>query len=416
MQRLILVALLFISTCFGLNVFQLSYPPPLNYICYKLGENETITIDGQLNDDAWNEVPYTPNFVDIQGSLRPLPRYETNVKMRYDDNFLYVGGWIQEPHIIATITKENSVIFYDNDFEIFINPSGNIHEYNEYEVNALNTTWTLIIVNPYSVNYNIIDPYPFGGLTSAVYINGTLNDPQDIDYFWSIEIALPFNVLRQFAEMPIPPEDEDQWRINFSRVEWNYTIVNDTYVKQNQPEDNWVWSPQWVVNMHVPQLYGFLQFSTESPRNNVGFNFQQAAYEIQQVLAWIYNSQKVYYTVNSVYATSFSELDISMDSFNPKYNATPITSGIKLNQILAADIFGYDASVIYESTIYHVRGDQKQWTSNLQVVQNTSDSEKGKYLLIIYILAAGAGALLIINVVIFYFLHRRAGYKRIDSK
>ncbi|MBN9120228.1 MAG: hypothetical protein J0I06_13880, partial [Planctomycetes bacterium] len=31
------------------------------------------------------------------------------------------------------------------------------------------------------------------------------------------------------------------------------------------PEDNWVWSPQGVVDMHRPETWGYLQFSTQPP-------------------------------------------------------------------------------------------------------------------------------------------------------
>jgi hypothetical protein len=51
-------------------------------------------------------------------------------------------------------------------------------------------------------------------------------------------------------------------------VEWQTEVVNSMYekVKNSEtgkplPEDNWVWSPQGVVNMHYPEMWGFVQFS-----------------------------------------------------------------------------------------------------------------------------------------------------------
>lgn len=32
----------------------------------------------------------------------------------------------------------------------------------------------------------------------------------------------------------------------------------------NLPEDNWVWSSQNVINMHLPEMWGFIQFSNAS--------------------------------------------------------------------------------------------------------------------------------------------------------
>ena len=40
-----------------------------------------------------------------------------------------------------------------------------------------------------------------------------------------------------------------------------HEIVAGTYRKTpNRPEDNWVWSPQGVINMHVPEQWGYLHF------------------------------------------------------------------------------------------------------------------------------------------------------------
>jgi hypothetical protein len=53
-----------------------------------------------------------------------------------------------------------------------------------------------------------------------------------------------------------------EWRVNFSRVEWRTTVEGGRYVKvANHAEDNWVWSPQGIVNMHVPDRWGRVRFS-----------------------------------------------------------------------------------------------------------------------------------------------------------
>jgi hypothetical protein len=40
------------------------------------------------------------------------------------------------------------VIFHDNDFEVFLNPSGDGRNYFEFEINALNTGWDLFLPKP----------------------------------------------------------------------------------------------------------------------------------------------------------------------------------------------------------------------------------------------------------------------------
>ena len=47
------------------------------------------------------------------------------------------------------MTEKNGVIFHDNDFEVFIDPDGDNHQYYEFEMNALNTIWELTLPRPY---------------------------------------------------------------------------------------------------------------------------------------------------------------------------------------------------------------------------------------------------------------------------
>ncbi len=95
-------------------------PAPLSYDCYR---TETpIRIDGKLDDPAWQKAPWTADFVDIEGAAKPTPRFRTRAKMLWDDNYLYIAAELEEPHVTATLTKHDSVIFHDNDFEVFLKP------------------------------------------------------------------------------------------------------------------------------------------------------------------------------------------------------------------------------------------------------------------------------------------------------
>lgn len=124
-----------------------AYRPPRGYVCYRAAA--PVQIDGRLDDVSWQAAPWTDDFIDIEGGARPRPRFRTRVKMLWDDTYLYVGAAIEEPHVWATLTRHDSVIFHDNDFEVFIDPNGDNHEYAEFEMNAHNTTWDLLLTRPY---------------------------------------------------------------------------------------------------------------------------------------------------------------------------------------------------------------------------------------------------------------------------
>lgn len=242
-------------------------PRPRSYVCPRAVT--TPTLDGRLEEETWGHAPWSEPFVDIEGDRRPAPLFETRMRMLWDDDALYIGARLVEPHVWGTLTDHDAVIYHDNDFEVFLDPSGRGHHYVELEVNPLNTTWDLLLTHPYRSGGMPISGWEFEAVRTAVAIDGTLNDPSDIDREWSVEIAIPWRSLRDVAGVPCPPRDGDQWRINFSRVEWQHMIEDGRYRKvPDTPEYNWVWSPQHAIDMHRPEWWGVLQFSdrvTELP-------------------------------------------------------------------------------------------------------------------------------------------------------
>jgi hypothetical protein len=228
-----------------------------------------IAVDGRLGEDSWIKADWTEVFGDIEGSLKPRPRFRTRVQMLWDDRYLYIGAYLEEPNVWATLTERDSVIFQDNDFEVFIDPDGDSHDYYELEINALNTVWDLLLVRPYRDGGPAVHAWDIKGLKTAVAVLGTLNDPSDKDRAWTVEMAIPFDVLKEcIPGKPERPAAGDQWRMNFSRVEYYLDTVNGRYAKatvkgsdQPLPEDNWTWVPQGVINIHYPEMWGYAQFS-----------------------------------------------------------------------------------------------------------------------------------------------------------
>ena len=232
---------------------------PKSYDCPRA--KGVVEIDGRLDDAAWAAAPWTSYFVDIEGDGKPQPRFRTRVKMLWDDEYFYVAADMEEPHLWATLTRHDSVIFHDNDFELFIDPNGDTLEYYEFEINALNTGWDLFLNKPYRHGGKARNEWEIPGLRTAVHIRGTLNDAEDRDDGWTVEIAFPWKVLGEFAHKAAPPNPSDEWRVNFSRVEWQHEVVEGGYRKLPKVrEDNWVWSPQGVINMHVPEKWGRVRF------------------------------------------------------------------------------------------------------------------------------------------------------------
>ena len=110
--------------------------------------NKPLKIDG-LSDSAWNQTAFTNSFIDITGETTPY--FDTRAKMLWDSSYFYVYAELQEEHIWGDLKQKDTVIFYNNDFEVFIDPSNDTRNYAEIEVNALNTVWDLNLDKPYRV-------------------------------------------------------------------------------------------------------------------------------------------------------------------------------------------------------------------------------------------------------------------------
>ena len=245
------------------------------YSCPRAAKH--LKLDGFISDPAWDAVPWTDDFQDITGDPALKPRFRTRAKMAWDETYFYVAAEMEEPHVWGTITQENEIIFNDNDFEVFIDPDGDSNNYYEFEMNALGTIWELSLPVPYSEGGVPIMGCNLPGLTRKVGVKGTLNDPTDTDEGWCVEIAFPWKELAKYNPgRPTPPEPGDIWKVNFSRVQWQHEVVDGRYVRipphgtdlcsglnpedQQHPEDNWVWSPQGAVNMHIPTHWGEVVF------------------------------------------------------------------------------------------------------------------------------------------------------------
>ncbi len=308
---------------------------PQTYVAHKT--SETITIDGKADENDWQKAKWTNDFIDIEGDK--IPKYRTRIKMLWDDNYYYILAKIEEPHVWADIKERDAVIFYNNDFEVFIDPDGDTHNYYELEINALNTAWDLFINKPYRERNNVVlNDWNYTGLKSAIHIDGTLNNPNDTDNSWTLEIAIPFKDLRTAYRQDNVPRDRF-YRVNFSRVNWEHDITNGKYSRKKDkngkhlPEYNWVWSPTGVINMHLPENWGYVYFTSEAVGSDVTFNIPQDE-KIKWKLYELFRANKAYYSKNQHSASSVSDLNFKM-----------VVDGVALQPVLENHSLGWTISV-----------------------------------------------------------------------
>ena len=320
------MAKLFVSVIFlYLSVFSFAqnifdgynhlFSTPRNYIVYRTSDE--LKIDGKPDETSWQKAEWSEHFRDIEGDKKPVPTYFTHMKMLWDDSNLYILAELEEPHIWAYYTTRDQIVFHENDFEIFIDPDGDTHNYFEFELNAQNTLFDLFMPKPYRNGGKYDIGWDAAGFKSAVFIDGTINDPTDTDKKWTVEIAIPFSSLK-LSDERIVPVDGEIWKINFSRVEWQTEIVDGKYQKIKDAatnkylsEDNWVWSEQGVINMHFPERWGLAEFSTNlAGTDKIATSFPEK--EILGRFLWlIYYKQQNYRKENGKFAESLSEIGLN---------------------------------------------------------------------------------------------------------
>jgi len=309
---------------------------PKSYVAYKT--QTAIAIDGEASEAAWERAEWTTPFIDIEGVKKP--KYDTQIKLLWDDNYYYILAKMEEPHVWANLKQRDTIIFYNNDFEVFIDPDGDTQNYHELEINALNTVWDLFINKPYREKNVVLNDWDINGLKSAVKVNGTLNNPLDKDNGWVLEMAIPWAAFRKsYGEDNVPKDNF--WRVNFSRVNWQHSIIDGQYQRKKGTdgkflqEYNWVWSPMGVINMHEPEKWGYVYFSSKEVGNKDSFTVPQDD-KIKWELFSLYRKQKTYQKRHKSWAKSLATIS----------KGSIIVDGKTLKPVLENCLSGYTISII----------------------------------------------------------------------
>jgi hypothetical protein len=263
------------------------FPWPEDRIAHYTAARATapIVLDGRLDEADWKVVERSPRFADL---VRGRPGvHDTRAAVLWDDAFLYVGYWVEEPFVEATLTERDAPIYRNNDVELFI---AGRDAYYEFEINAFGTIYEVFFIweAAYaSGGYAALPEFDRGrpgvrpftgvgfkqhprnprigywnwdmpGLATAVHVDGTINDNKDRDRGWTVELRIPWASLAPLArpdQRALPPRDGDVWRMDFSRF--------NQYKEAAPAQDpgGWAWSPHGVWDSHVPEVFPYVRFS-----------------------------------------------------------------------------------------------------------------------------------------------------------
>jgi len=187
-----------------------------------------VRIDGKLDETAWSHAAETGRFVNVgTGLLDERQPVQGRALMLWDDDHVYVafdvwdrtvrGGFdpaAVDPHLWTRDTVE-----------IMIDPDGDgdNRDYYEIQINPQN-----LIFDSRFDGYNrprVSPSGPFGHqswrahVDSAVTIDGSIDDPRDIDRGYVVEARIPWSSFAKAERSP--PKPGDRWRMNLYAMQNN---------------------------------------------------------------------------------------------------------------------------------------------------------------------------------------------------
>ncbi|TAE50676.1 MAG: hypothetical protein EAZ89_11595 [Bacteroidetes bacterium] len=261
----------------------------MNYQAQKI--HAPILIDGDVTKSVWQQATWSPRMGDMVTGQAGL--YNTQAAVLWSDTHLYIAFQVEEPFLEAHLTERDSIIFLENDLEVFID-GGDC--YYELEVNAANTVYEVFFIwkDAYTrgsrfdiPEFDLFHPqaYTFGGdydrvgatfwkgthprgirwafthfdmpgLETAVQLDGTLNDHSDIDKGWSLEIAIPWQSLSLLANgRALPPNPGDVWSMFLGRFQ---KLMSGG--KELHPHPAMSMSSHGVYDTHLPEKWTKIEF------------------------------------------------------------------------------------------------------------------------------------------------------------
>ncbi|MCL2129829.1 MAG: carbohydrate-binding family 9-like protein [Treponema sp.] len=265
--------------------YQISEDRIANINCHRI--DEPLLIDGNLEKSVWKRAEKSRRFVDLVNGEQAF--LDTRAAALWDDKALYIGFWIEEPVIRASLTERDSLIWFDNDVEVFF---GGEDCYYEFEINAYGTIYEVFFIyqdalkkgsrfdipqfDLYSRNVDVLsgfqDParfkkhkrgrrwafmdWDFPCLKSAVKIDGKINDPLTVSRGWTVELAFPwegFKILSPGKNWP--PNEGDSLRCQLFRFEalrYHGKTVTESAA--------WALNEHGALDSHIPENFACLHF------------------------------------------------------------------------------------------------------------------------------------------------------------
>ena len=140
----------------------------------------------------------------------------TEVLFAWDERALYVAATLRDEDLWAPHTQRDDPLYSREAFEVFLAADGSGADYLELELSAAG-----VIFDARFPRYRKGETSYDGRFASGILLRGTLNDPEDLDEGWSLELALPWSEICANTRAYCPAMPGAQLRVNVFRLEMN---------------------------------------------------------------------------------------------------------------------------------------------------------------------------------------------------
>jgi hypothetical protein len=207
---------------------------------------ETVIVDGKLSERAWAQASAITLM--FPWDFQTGKKQKTTAKLLRDKDTLYVGYEVEDIDITATHENRDDPTYKDDCVEIFIKPSTETDSYFGMEMNARGVLYDYFFPFPKELDKTL----NFEDVQLKTALRGTLNQRNDQDQGWALELAVPFKNFAKLSQQ-LPPKDGDQWRVQINR--WDGTEESG-----GRRLSMWSHSGMKKANPHNPERFGILAF------------------------------------------------------------------------------------------------------------------------------------------------------------
>ncbi|MFP3895939.1 MAG: carbohydrate-binding family 9-like protein [Anaerolineales bacterium] len=214
------------------------------YTCYRA--SSPLSVDGRLEETSWKR---TPPIHLVLADTGETPRQDTEVRLLWNDDYLYAAFVCQDTDIWGTTTERDQDIYNQEVVEIFVDADCDGRAYVEIEVNPLNAVLDLFMLIRGERRKGLWD-WDSEGLRTTVSVDGNPRQRSSDDRSWIVEMAIP---MTDFLTAPnLPPRPGDEWYINLYRID-----------RAHEGDEYSAWSPPGRIDYHTPECFGRLKFSAK---------------------------------------------------------------------------------------------------------------------------------------------------------